>query len=292
MVATDLDGTLLRSDLTVSGRTRRALDLVAASGAAHLVVTGRPATACRRVLDSLAYTGLAVCGQGAQLYDAGADRLLSAERLDTELARSVVARVEELLGPLELGVVTSPPESRFKVTPGFGERVRHGWDVTADRALLWDAPIDKLVLHHRTVGDDALAEAALRLCGEEVTVVHSVQGMVEVLPRGITKGTGVARALELLGRTGAETVAFGDMPNDVPMLELAGHGVAVAGAHPALRAVADEIAPGHEEDGVAEVLERLFGTPVVPFAPAASAPVSPASAPDASAPVSAGGGAR
>ncbi|MGY3340515.1 Cof subfamily protein (haloacid dehalogenase superfamily) [Streptomyces filamentosus] len=274
VVATDLDGTLLRSDLTVSGRTRRALELVAASGAAHLVVTGRPATACRRVLDSLAYTGLAVCGQGAQLYDAGADRLLSAERLDTELARSVVARVEELLGPLELGVVTSPPESRFKVTPGFGERVRHGWDVTADRALLWDAPIDKLVLHHRTVGDDALAEAALRLCGEEVTVVHSVQGMVEVLPRGITKGTGVARALELLGRTGAETVAFGDMPNDIPMLELAGHGVAVAGAHPALRAVADEIAPGHEEDGVAEVLERLFGTPVVPFAPAASAPVS------------------
>ncbi|GHA90361.1 HAD hydrolase family protein [Streptomyces termitum] len=267
VVATDLDGTLLRADLTVSARTRRALELVAASGAAHLVVTGRPAAACRRLLDSLGYTGLAVCGQGAQLYDAGADRLLSAERLDRGLARSVVARVEELLGPLELGVVTSPPESRFKVTPGFGERVRHGWDVTADRALLWDAPIDKLVLHHRTVGDDALAEAAQRLCGAEVTVVHSVAGMVEVLPRGITKGTGVARALERLGRTGAQTVAFGDMPNDLPMLELAGHGVAVAGAHPALRAVADEIAPGHEEDGVAEVLERLFGTPVVPFAP-------------------------
>ncbi|MFK3729151.1 HAD-IIB family hydrolase [Streptomyces sp. NPDC088090] len=282
VVATDLDGTLLRSDLTVSGRTRRALELVAASGAVHLVVTGRPAAACRRLLDSLGYTGLAVCGQGAQLYDAGTDRLLSAERLDTELARSVVARVEELLGPLELGVVTSPPESRFKVTPGFGERVRHGWDVTADRSLLWDAPIDKLVLHHRTVGDDALTEAALRLCGDEVTVVHSVRGMVEVLPRGITKGTGVARALELLGRTGAETVSFGDMPNDVPLLALAGHGVAVANAHPALRAVADEIAPGHEEDGVAAVLERLFGTPVVPFVPPGHGPgTEPAAAPAA-----------
>ncbi|MEW1696237.1 HAD hydrolase family protein [Streptomyces sp. NPDC091278] len=265
VVATDLDGTLLRADLTVSARTRRALGLVAVSGAAHLVVTGRPAAACRELFGSLEYTGLAVCGQGAQVYDAGADRLLSAERLDTGLARSVVARLEELLGPLELGVVTSPPESRFKVTPGFGERVRHGWDVTADRAGLWDGPIDKLVLHHRTVGDDALTEAALRLCGDEVTVVHSVRGMVEVLPLGVTKGTGVARALELLGRTGAETVAFGDMPNDLPLLALAGHGVAVANAHPSLRAVADEIAPGHEEDGVAAVLERLFGTPVVPF---------------------------
>ncbi|MFI8912828.1 HAD-IIB family hydrolase [Streptomyces sp. NPDC053513] len=265
VVATDLDGTLLRGDLTVSSRTRRALDLVASSGALHLVVTGRPAAACRRLLDSLGYTGLAVCGQGAQLYDAGADRLLSAERLDTGLARSVVARVEDLVGPLELGVVTSPPESRFKVTPGFGERVRHGWDVTADRSLLWEAPIDKLVLHHRVLGDDELAETALRLCGEEVTVVHSVQGMVEVLPRGVTKGTGVARALELLGVTGEETIAFGDMPNDMPMLALAGHGVAVANAHAALRAVADEIAPGNEEDGVAEVLERLFGTPVTPM---------------------------
>lgn len=280
VVATDLDGTLLRADLSVSARTLRALELVAASGATHLVVTGRPATACRQVLDDLAYTGLAVCGQGAQLYDAGADRLLSAERLDTELARSVVARLEELLGPLELGVVTSPPGSRFKVTPGFGERVRHGWDVTADRALLWEAPIDKLVLHHSTLGDDALTEAALRHCGDEVTVVHSVQGMVEILPRGITKGTGVARALERLGRTGAETVAFGDMPNDIPLLALAGHGVAVAGAHPALRAIADEIAPGHEEDGVAQILERLFGTPVLPFAPqpAATSATPPAAA--------------
>ncbi|MES9810702.1 HAD hydrolase family protein [Streptomyces cinereoruber] len=265
VVATDLDGTLLRGDLTVSSRTRRALGLVASSGARHLVVTGRPAAACHRLLDSLGYTGLAVCGQGAQLYDAGADRLLSAERLDTGLARSVVARVEDVVGPLELGVVTSPPESRFKVTPGFGERVRHGWDVTADRSLLWEAPIDKLVLHHRVLGDDELTETARRLCGEEVTVVHSVRGMVEILPRGVTKGTGVARALEVLGRTGGETVAFGDMPNDLPMLALARHGVAVANAHPALRAVADEIAPGNEEDGVAAVLERLFGTPVVPM---------------------------
>ncbi|MET9676190.1 HAD-IIB family hydrolase [Streptomyces sp. NPDC006482] len=262
VVATDLDGTLLRGDLTVSDRTRRALGLVAASGARHLVVTGRPAAACGELLTSLGYSGIAVCGQGAQLYDADADRLLSSATLDRDLARSVVERIEAVLGGLELGVVTSPPESRFKVTPGFGERVRHGWDVTSDRALLWDAPLDKLVLHHRTVGDDELTETARRLCGDEVTIVHSVQGMVEVLPLGVTKGTGVMRALELLGCSGAETVAFGDMPNDIPLLALAGHGVAVANAHPALRAVADEIAPANDADGVASVIERLFGAAV------------------------------
>lgn len=258
VVATDLDGTLLRGDLTVSARTRRALERVAASGAHHLVVTGRPAVACKHLLDALGYRGLAVCGQGAQLYDAGADRLLSSLALDRDLARSVVERVEAELGRVELGIVTSPPESRFKVTPGFGERVRHGWDVTTDRDLLWTSPIDKLILHHPEVDEDRLAAVTRRLTGSQVSVVHSVKGMVEVLPAGTDKGTGVARAAELLGFTGADTVAFGDMPNDVPLLAFAAHGVAVANAHPELRAMADEVAPGNDEDGVAVVLERLF----------------------------------
>ncbi|MET7762988.1 Cof-type HAD-IIB family hydrolase [Streptomyces sp. NPDC005393] len=258
VVATDLDGTLLRSDLTVSERTLRALALVAEAGAHHLVVTGRPAAACKEFLAALGYRGLAVCGQGAQLYDAGAARLLASASLDRALARTVVDRVEAALGRLELGVVTAPPESRFKVTPGFGERVHHGWDVTTDRELLWTDPIDKLVLHHPEISKDELADTARQLCEGSVTVVHSVKGMVEVLPPGTTKGTGVERAARLLGFTGADTVAFGDMPNDIPLLAWAAHGVAVGNAHPALRAMADEVAPGNDEDGVAVVLERLF----------------------------------
>ncbi|MFD7136392.1 Cof-type HAD-IIB family hydrolase [Streptomyces sp. NPDC059894] len=263
VVATDLDGTLLRSDLTVSERTRRALALVHASGAHHLVVTGRPAVACKELLDSIGYRGLAVCGQGAQLYDAGADRLLSSQPLELDLAREVVARVEGALGRVELGIVTSPPESRFKVTPGFGERVRHGWDLTTDPALLWNTPIDKLILHHPEVDEDRLAATAREVMGDAVTVVHSVKGMVEILPAGTDKGTGVARAARMLGFTGADTIAFGDMPNDIPLLAWAGHGVAMAGGHPHLRAMADEIAPDHDEDGVAAVLERLFSAPEV-----------------------------
>ncbi|MET8946697.1 HAD hydrolase family protein [Streptomyces sp. NPDC004542] len=261
LVATDLDGTLLRSDQTVSDRTLRALARAAEAGARHLVVTGRPAAACRQYLAALGYRGLAVCGQGAQLYDAGADRLLTSASLDLDVAREVVERVEAALGPLELGVVTAPPESRFKVTPGFGERVRHGWDVTTDRGLLWTDPIDKLVLHHPSVPEEEVESVARRLCGDRVTVVHSVRGMVEVLPPGTTKAAGVERAARLLGCDAAGTVAFGDMPNDIPLLAWAGHGVAVGNAHPALRAMADEIAPGNDEDGVAVVLERLFGAP-------------------------------
>ncbi|MEU6846774.1 HAD-IIB family hydrolase [Streptomyces sp. NPDC046716] len=264
LVATDLDGTLLRDDQSVSERTLRALAAVADAGAHHVVVTGRPAAACARVLDALGYRGLAVCGQGAQLYDAGSGRLLSSARLSRALARRIVTRVEGELGPVELGVVTAAPDSRFKVTERFGERIRHGWDVTADRDRLWDTPVDKLILHHPTVPEDELAVAVQRLCGAEATVVHSVKGMVEVLPPGTTKAAGIERAARLLGCTAADTLAFGDMPNDLPLLAWAAHGVAVANAHPALLAAADEIAPANEQDGVARVLERLFASTYAP----------------------------
>jgi hydroxymethylpyrimidine pyrophosphatase-like HAD family hydrolase len=57
----------------------------------------------------------------------------------------------------------------------------------------------------------------------------------------------------------AETIAFGDMPNDIPMFAWAGYGVAMSNAHPELKAVADEVTASHDEDGIVPVLERLFG---------------------------------
>ena len=74
LIATDLDGTLLRSDDTISQRTRDALAAATAAGAVHIVVTGRAVPWTRHILDDLGYDGLAVCGQGAQVYHAGEHR--------------------------------------------------------------------------------------------------------------------------------------------------------------------------------------------------------------------------
>ncbi|MDT3398899.1 Cof-type HAD-IIB family hydrolase [Streptomyces sp. B1866] len=261
LVATDLDGTLLRGDLTVSARTLDALARAGRSGARHLVVTGRPAASCREFLVAMGYRGLAVCGQGAQLYDFDADRLLMTAALDRDLARAVVKRTEEELDsetPLELGVVTAAPANRFVITRAFAPRTRPGWRVVEDREELWAEPIEKVLLRHPGLPDGQVAAAAERAGGDEVSVTHSEKGMIEVLPAGTDKGVGLRRAADLLGCAPWETVAFGDMPNDIPMLTWSGYGVAMGNAHPRLVAVADEVAPGNEEDGVAAVLERLF----------------------------------
>jgi hydroxymethylpyrimidine pyrophosphatase-like HAD family hydrolase len=81
---------------------------------------------------------------------------------------------------------------------------------------------------------------------------------VEISASGVTKATGLAALGERLGIGPADVLAFGDMPNDVPMLLWAGRGVAVANAHPAAKAAADDQTLSNVDDGVAAYLERLL----------------------------------
>ena len=123
---------------------------------------------------------------------------------------------------------------------------------------LWCEPISKVLLRHPYLSDDELASAARMAVGSLATVTMSGPGTVELQPCGITKATGLALAADHLGLTPDETIAFGDMPNDIPMFDWAAHGVAMANAHPELKAVADEVTLSNEDDGIAVVLDRLF----------------------------------
>ena len=83
-------------------------------------------------------------------------------------------------------------------------------------------------------------------------------GLIEVVPLGISKASGVAEDAEPWGITAEDVVAFGDMPNDVPMLRWAGLGVAMGNAHPEAIAAADEVTAPNTDDGLARVLERWW----------------------------------
>ncbi|MFJ8810689.1 HAD family hydrolase [Streptomyces sp. NPDC102490] len=261
LVATDLDGTLLRGDDTVSDRSLAALARVAGAGARHLVVTGRPAPRVRPLLDRLGGTGLAVCGQGAQVYDAGAHRMLWSVTLDRELAETALGKIEAEVGQVHAAVDQDGVDGLTLIEPGYlmphptlpAVRVER-------REQLWSRPISKVLLRHPELTDDELATTARAVVGSLATVTMSGPGTVELQPCGITKATGLALAAEHLGLDRRRTLAFGDMPNDIPMFHWAARGVAMAGAHPELKAVADEVTTTNEDDGVAVVLERIFGT--------------------------------
>ncbi|GAA0679843.1 HAD family hydrolase [Kitasatospora atroaurantiaca] len=259
LVATDLDGTLLNSAETVSDRTRAALAATVAAGALHIIVTGRSATWARPVFDEIGYTGLAVCGQGAQVYDAGVHRLLTSVTLDRRLAALALGKIEAETGPLAVAANQDGLDGSVLAGPGYELQI--GSDlpiVQVDSSELLTTPLSKLYIQHPRLTDDDLAHVARQVAGDLVGVTMAGPGIVELLPLGLSKATGLAVAAHRLGVKAAGTIAFGDMPNDVPMFAWAAHGVAMANAHEQLLAVAAEVTAGNDEDGVAVVLERLF----------------------------------
>jgi HAD superfamily hydrolase (TIGR01484 family) len=104
-----------------------------------------------------------------------------------------------------------------------------------------------------------MAAALAKHIGIEGDLTYSTNnGLIEVVPLGISKATGVEEVARPLDITAEDIVAFGDMPNDVPMLRWAGLGVAMGNAHPEAMEAADEVTAPNTDDGLARVLERWW----------------------------------
>jgi Cof subfamily protein (haloacid dehalogenase superfamily) len=269
LVASDVDGTLLDPMEQVTARTTRVIGRVLASGTPFVLVSGRPPRWIPQVAHAAGLSGYAVCANGASLYDIAADEVLSVHDIDPVRLQDVVHAVEAVLPEIKvatertrLGRDTDRP---FAVEEGFhnpwgnpnGEtdRTRLG-----QRGEVLGHPATKLLVRHRGMTSQQMAEALTTVLTDldmEVTY-SSNSGLIEISAAGVTKASGLAEVCELLDLTADDVVAFGDMPNDEPMLRWVGHGVAMANAHEDLLAIADEVTAPNSEDGVAQVLERWF----------------------------------
>ncbi len=259
-MATDLDGTLLDASGRVSPRTRTVLDQLDRRGVPVVFVTGRPMRWMEDLWEAVGGHGVAVCSNGAIVYDVSARAVRRALTIPVGTAVEVAARLRD-----------RAPGSRFAVesVDGFareaefggrhteppGTRVGQLEDIAGDTMV-------KLLAAHDDYTPDAYLEVADAAVGDLVSVTHSSTfTLVEMSALGVTKATTLARVCTELGVAAADVIAFGDMPNDLAMLRWAGTSYAMADAHPAARAAATHTAPGHDADGVAEVLAGLFGLP-------------------------------
>ena len=123
----------------------------------------------------------------------------------------------------------------------------------------------KLLARHEDLKSEELYRQAREVTTELADLVtltfgDSDNGLLEVSAAGVTKAFGLERLAAEHGISADEVMAFGDMPNDLPMLTWAGHAVAVANAHPDVLAIADEVTASNDDDGVAVVIERLLAT--------------------------------
>lgn len=261
LVATDLDGTIIRADGTVSARTAAALRAAEQAGAVVVFVSGRPPRWMREIAEQTGHTGLAVCANGAQIYDMHTETMLAERPLDVPTLRAVC---ERLLAALPAAAFALEYGFAFAHEPGYWHSHVIGvpYCQVGRYADLLDQPAAKLLVRHAELDADTLLARAVAVLGDLVTITHSAtDGLLEISAAGVTKATALAWLADERGIDPADVIAFGDMPNDLAMLAWAGHAVAVGNAHPQVRAAADEITGSVQEDGVATVLDRLFGRP-------------------------------
>ncbi|WP_242910878.1 HAD family hydrolase [Actinomadura terrae] len=259
VIATDLDGTIVRSDGTISARTVAALARVERAGRMLVMVTGRPPRWMTDIAAAVGHRGVAICANGAVVYDLHNESVVRAHVIEPDVLAETVARLR-----------TISPEMRFAVEyPDGFVFERHydlgGWDAEGfggrpvDEDELVARPGTKLLAFQPGADPDPLAEKAVQMVGDLVMVTHSSgRGLLEISAHGVTKASALAELCGEHGIPSGDVVAFGDMPNDLPMLTWAGTSYGVANAHPLVLAAVTHTTSRNDDDGVAEVLERLF----------------------------------
>lgn len=260
LIATDLDGTIVRSDGEISDRTRRALADAEEAGLVVVFVTGRPPRWMKPVSEATGHRGLAICANGAVVYDLSTETVVQEHPMDADVARKLTEAIRDVAPGVTFAVEGG---GRFGHEPTYRAMYETPPDVVVGELHeLLDRPVLKLLARHTSMPTAELFAAASEVVGDLAALTHATfsetDGLVELSAAGVTKAFGLERLAGDHGIGADGVVAFGDMPNDLPMLAWAGHAVAVANAHPDVIAIADEVTASNDDDGVAQVVERLL----------------------------------
>ncbi len=260
LIASDMDGTLLRWDDTVSDATLGELERWRAAGVPVVLATGRPPRWMYRIRDVLGH-GTAVCCNGAVLLDLARFEILHEDALQPDVLESVTTELRR-----------RQPDTWFAVE--YGLEFRHEpiyqprWDVDAPgvaEATLGELiaqPAAKLLARHEKLPRDQFVALVEDVVAGRATVTNSsTDALAEISALGVTKASGLATVAARHGIGPEDVVVFGDMPNDIAAFEWVraggGRAVAMAHAHPDLMAVATDVTGTNEDDGVATFLAAL-----------------------------------
>jgi Cof subfamily protein (haloacid dehalogenase superfamily) len=259
LVASDIDGTLIRDDGTLGKLT---LDVIHALPVPLVLVTGRPVRWLRQLYDQMPQPVPAVCANGAVVYDPDTDTILRTDPLSVDLLLDVSKRLREAVPDVALAVEVEDGRKFWyeETWPVRWEADNDNVRVLTTPEELTSVPAVKLLARSANHEPGPFFELISQtLAGVAETTHSSKSALVEISATGVTKAAGLAWLCERQGIEASDVIAFGDMPNDIPLLTLAGHSVAMGNAHPAVRAVADEIGRTNDEDGVAVYLRTVFG---------------------------------
>lgn len=267
LVATDLDGTLLRDDKTVNAWTRSVLDAAEAQGILVVPVTARQPRGLHHIAEAAGLTGWSICVNGALVRHLTTGEVLFERLVEPDAMQALAGWLDAELPRVRFAAVQDGG-SRFAVGPGYRE-LAHPDDhqpamlqaVGLSRDELLATPALKLLARHAEL---SAVELSRRIADSPVPGIHATTSgadFVEIAAAGVTKATGLAQLCAGLGIDRSEVAAFGDAPNDVEMLGWAGHSWAMANAVDEVKSVATHRTTSNMDDGVARALMRVLRDP-------------------------------
>ena len=259
MICTDLDGTLLSSDRTISAENLDAIEYFKENGGYFTFITGRvPLTAnylCETIKPNIPFG----CINGAGIYDHRAQSYLWTAAID-EGYKDILEFVERELPEMGIQINTASGIYICRDNPEmeiFYRVIGDNWSFCDYRSF--DEPIAKIIFVDRD--EDRMTRLMEMLdshpLADRFDFIRSEKSLYEILPKGIGKGSVMLKMAELLGIDPKKTVAVGDYNNDISMVAAAGLGIAVSNAVPELKAVADHITVSNDEHAIAKIIHNI-----------------------------------
>jgi Cof subfamily protein (haloacid dehalogenase superfamily) len=263
LIATDLDGTIVNHDGSISDRTLNAFGKARELGVEIFFVTGRPPRWMPEIREAFGY-GNAICGNGAMLYDLMNDKVLEEWLISVDDQIESVNRLRKAIPEVSFAVES---HNYFHREKAYIPR----WDIGLDNIGVHNieevlkSPALKMLARcsQQNLSSDEMLAIAQRELNGLVTVTHSNphDSLLEISALGVSKGATLAKMAARLGFSAQDCVTFGDNPNDFSMLEWAARSYAMASGHPDGAKYAKSIAGPCEEDGVAIAIEALLDLP-------------------------------
>lgn len=263
MVATDIDGTMLRSDGSLSPRVKGALHDAAEAGLHVVPATGRPTIIATDVIAALELNEYWVFANGAITRHLGRDELIRGFWMDVELTKRLVTSLRDKLPDAGFALEF---EKTVAFEPGFADVVPVVPDVEPCDDVLSafdsDDPlyrlVQKVLVFDQSTDLDTLYQDVKSAVGTDAFPSYSGLSFVELAAGVVTKATALQLLADDLGVDASEVACFGDNHNDLPMLDWAGHSFAMANATDDAKAAADEVIGLNDEDGLARKIEELL----------------------------------
>lgn len=262
LIATDLDGTFLRSDGTVSALNCAAATKAAAAGIPFVIATGRPSRWLGVLADLAAAHPQVIVSNGGAVVDLTTRTPLQEFPMREAVVLAVADQLRTAIPGMTFGLetavgfgceATSP--SRQRDEPG--HRIGELADLIDELG-----GVIKLLGFHPEVRSEELTNLAAEVVGDQLTLTHaSVRqsyGMIELTAPGISKASTLALLCEELGIPAEDVAAFGDMPNDAEMLRWAGRGFVVANGHHSMKGCGFTEVPTNDDDGVGQTVLSLL----------------------------------